>query len=1433
MSKRNCSRSTIWTICMLGALLVVGLSHSGLAQVPEISNLTVSSSGGNNSIDESVDAAYSLSGSATTAATAWNHNGQPTMAYFMPFEGGATAARDDLSGNGVVTSLVGSPTWSATSGHDSRGAYTFSNGNYLRAASGFPTSSSYTIAAWINRSTTSGYAFILGSDNSTGGHGFRITYDGRISAGQNGNWKIAESNRPREIAANTWYHVAVSFDHASRAMVLYLNGNPIDTAIVDVNDADVSDGTIQIGAVGGTTPFVGRIDDLRIYRSALTTGQMAELHLATGPNRIAPSELSVGDTWQAHVTPFSASAKGITYTSNTLTILATAPAFTSTPVASGIVGKRYRSYAEATGGPAPTFALVSGPAGMTVDPNTGLVFWIPGVAGSYPVTISADNSQGTDLQNFSITVADPTVGVANVVLQPLGNDDLQASYDLALNATTAATAWYKEDQPIMTLFMPFEGGPEFATEDYSGNQHDALEITGNPVWLADGGHDGNGAFEFDGSSFLNCGSIFPTLSSYTKTAWFYRTASREFTHILSGWDHNTAATGGHGLRCSFDDRLGAGQNGDWRLVQSEAGAVTLNEWHFAAVTFDYASGMMRLYLDGVEVDTATLSVDMRDVTDAGVLVGATRGEYAWKGRIDDARIYNYVVSPEQIASMYAGNDDIIVANETTLGEHWQARVTGFSSTEASVPYASATITIGATNQPPTLAAIGAQSIDENATLSFTVTATDPDMTIPSLSADPLPANASFADNGDGTGSFSFTPDFDQAGTYDITFACSDGVDSDEELVTITVNNVNRAPVVAAVGNQLVDEGQLLELTVTADDPDGDALTMSIVDLPENALFTDNNDNTADFSFAPSYLQAGVYTVWFRTFDGAGDGDSVMVEITVVDIPVNSLWSATIHSQGETDGTAVTEASVIIGVNLDAQSTAASPFPPSYTTSLQLRAADFSGPYFRDIQAVGQDCYYWTVDLDPHGNSGSPATSRCATLSWEPLEFSPDHHYVLREGSSPDGPVVVADMRTTTNYQVCDIQTSRYYTVHWESDACAAAEWATLSLSEGWNLVSLPVIPASMDIADLIPTAEVAYEFDGIYSEVTAFEPCVGYWVKVPAAVDIVLSGTPITDCSLSLTTGWHLVGAPTCTATPSTTPGGALQSMFGFDGAYQVASQTTAGNAYWAEISPDADLNITCGGSSAPSTPATMLTGPGSRMTLRAQRSADHGMVEQAIVELGADNQSSTLVAPPSAPEYAVRLNLYKEDLARPFFRDVRNDDLDNIWIIAVNPHGNDPSRSETTAILSWDNAELGDDVYELREGIGVDGPVVIADMSDATSIEVTGSNQDQFFTIVRSAASLTALPEAYELSQNYPNPFNPSTQISFTVPTSQSVRIDVFNVLGQKVITLIDGQVAAGEHTVTWNAVDQSGSQVSSGVYFYRLQTADFSDTRKMMLLR
>jgi hypothetical protein len=89
-------------------------------------------------------------------------------------------------------------------------------------------------------------------------------------------------------------------------------------------------------------------------------------------------------------------------------------------------------------------------------------------------------------------------------------------------------------------------------------------------------------------------------------------------------------------------------------------------------------------------------------------------------------------------------------------------------------------------------------------------------------------------------------------------------------------------------------------------------------------------------------------------------------------------------------------------------------------------------------------------------------------------------------------------------------------------------------------------------------------------------------------------------------------------------------------------------------------------------------------------------------------------------------------------------------------------------------------------------------------------------------------VPDKYELMQNYPNPFNPSTKISFAIPKEGNVKLIVYDINGKETVLLVNGRMNAGTHQITWNA-----SGISSGVYFYKIETSDFTDVKKMILVK
>ena len=103
----------------------------------------------------------------------------------------------------------------------------------------------------------------------------------------------------------------------------------------------------------------------------------------------------------------------------------------------------------------------------------------------------------------------------------------------------------------------------------------------------------------------------------------------------------------------------------------------------------------------------------------------------------------------------------------------------------------------------------------------------------------------------------------------------------------------------------------------------------------------------------------------------------------------------------------------------------------------------------------------------------------------------------------------------------------------------------------------------------------------------------------------------------------------------------------------------------------------------------------------------------------------------------------------------------------------------------------------------------------------------------VDDAGEVTVLPTGFELKQNYPNPFNPTTTINFAIPQTDWVNITVYNLLGRKITTLVNGVHEQGSYKISWNGMDGNHQPVPSGVYIYSLRSNTVQMNKKMILLR
>jgi hypothetical protein len=94
-------------------------------------------------------------------------------------------------------------------------------------------------------------------------------------------------------------------------------------------------------------------------------------------------------------------------------------------------------------------------------------------------------------------------------------------------------------------------------------------------------------------------------------------------------------------------------------------------------------------------------------------------------------------------------------------------------------------------------------------------------------------------------------------------------------------------------------------------------------------------------------------------------------------------------------------------------------------------------------------------------------------------------------------------------------------------------------------------------------------------------------------------------------------------------------------------------------------------------------------------------------------------------------------------------------------------------------------------------------------------------------------VPFTFALHQNYPNPFNPSTRIEYSLARSSQVTLTIYNILGQRVVDIVNGNQAAGQYSVHWDGRNEGGGETATGVYFYRITAGDFSKVQKMLLIK
>jgi hypothetical protein len=362
-------------------------------------------------------------------------------------------------------------------------------------------------------------------------------------------------------------------------------------------------------------------------------------------------------------------------------------------------------------------------------------------------------------------------------------------------------------------------------------------------------------------------------------------------------------------------------------------------------------------------------------------------------------------------------------------------------------------------------------------------------------------------------------------------------------------------------------------------------------------------------------------------------------------------------------------------------------------------------------------------------------------------------------------------------------------------ATSSVVTSTFSTSAGWNLVSVPVIVDDFRKNVLFPTAvSSAYAFSNQYIMKDTLENGVGYWLKFNGDNEHTLSGQDLQSLTINLKQGWNLVGVVNGTVpvtSLTTNPPNIIQSqIYGYQNGYVPVNQLQKGKAYWIKSSQNGTLT----------------------MNSVYVKENPEDVIYGNLIFINGDGQTSRLKIETSDNYVSYELppvppsNVFDVRFENQSF----NSSIDNYQIITL------------SGLILPIRIKLVDDnsIYKIEDALN--GKLVS---------EILTKNNEAIISQPIDKIIIKKLNKpvyTFNLSQNYPNPFNPTTYITFTLPERTNVKLKIYDVLGNEIVTVLNSELDEGKHTIKFD-----GTDLSSGIYFYKLITDKFTDVKKMILLK
>ena len=212
----------------------------------------------------------------------------------------------------------------------------------------------------------------------------------------------------------------------------------------------------------------------------------------------------------------------------------------------------------------------------------------------------------------------------------------------------------------------------------------------------------------------------------------------------------------------------------------------------------------------------------------------------------------------------------------------------------------------------------------------------------------------------------------------------------------------------------------------------------------------------------------------------------------------------------------------------------------------------------------------------------------------------------------------------------------------------------------------------------------------------------------------------------------------------------------------------------------------------------------------------------------------------PAFPDLDSKLSLSSDlngSKSFDYMRDIRDiDELNGVWNLKLDAHKDEKNIFLSGILKGGFSEEFSIAIIDIPERKVIfdfldNGIQVIKNSTVAYDLKIVAGQSDYVERMTEEI--LANIPSVFSLSQNYPNPFNPITKMNYNLPMRSKVNISIYNVLGQEIKTLVNEVQEYGYHSISWNGKDNFGRDMASGVYFTRMVSKGFTQTKKMLLVK